>query len=93
MGGSGSGQVNTTGAISGNGRLTKATSGTLLLTGASSYNGGTTIQSGTIKPNRLGCFGTGPVTLAGGVIFIQSNEGAPALRGTTLVVPMSTASS
>lgn len=79
--GSGSGQVNTTGAISGNGRLTKATSGTLLLTGASSYNGGTTIQSGTIKPNRLGCFGTGPVTLAGGVIFNQSNEGGTGFEG------------
>ena len=81
LGGSGSGQVNTTGAISGNGRLTKATSGTLLLTGASSYNGGTTIQSGTIKPNRLGCFGTGPVTLAGGVVFNQSNEGGTGFEG------------
>ena len=81
LAGSGSGQVNTTGAISGNGRLTKATSGTLLLTGASSYNGGTTIQSGTIKPNRLGCFGTGPVTLAGGVVFNQSNEGGTGFEG------------
>lgn len=77
LGGTGTGQVKTTGLISGTGRLIKSTPGILLLSRENNtYSGGTTILSGTIKPNFLGCFGSGPVTLAGGVIFNQSNEGS-----------------
>ena len=77
FGGTGTGQVQTTGLISGVGRLVKSSPGILLMSTATNntYSGGTTILSGTIKPNRPVSFGSGPVTLAGGVLFNQSNEG------------------
>ncbi len=78
LGGSGTGQVQTTGLISGPGRLIKSSPGTLRMNTVANntYSGGTTILSGTIMPNRPVSFGSGPVTLAGGVIFNQSNEGS-----------------
>ena len=69
--------MKTAGLISGLGRLIKSSPGILLTSTANNtYSGGITILSGTIKPNFLGCLGSGPVTLAGGVIFNQSNEGS-----------------
>ena len=66
--------TNCSGSISGGGSLTKIGGGTLTLGGASSnYSGGTLISSGTIKPNRKQCFGSGQVTLAGGVTFNQTS--------------------
>ena len=42
------------GAISGTGSVTKLGAGTLILTGASSYAGGTTISAGTLQDRRRG---------------------------------------
>ncbi len=79
--GTGSGQVNIGGLITGPGRLTKSTPGTLRLSTTNSYFGGTTILAGIIKPNRVGCFGSGQVTLAGGVLFNQTNENGTGFEG------------
>ncbi|WP_421998886.1 autotransporter outer membrane beta-barrel domain-containing protein [Reyranella sp.] len=48
------------------GSLTKIGSGALTLTGANTYSGGTTINSGLINFSALNNFGSGPVTLNGG---------------------------
>ncbi len=49
FGGSGSGTVTISGALSGNGGLTMAGSGILSLTGANTYRGNTTVASGTLR--------------------------------------------
>lgn len=49
FGGSGEGTVTISGAISGNGGLTKGGSGILVLAGSNSYRGGTTVSSGTLS--------------------------------------------
>jgi len=50
------------GVISGGGSLAKIGAGTLTLSGASTYNGGTDIRSGTLATGVAGGLGTGPVT-------------------------------
>jgi len=52
--------------ISGSGQLIKGGPGALELSGASSYSGGTTINSGFIEFRALNNFGTGNITLNGG---------------------------
>ena len=52
--------------ISGAGSLTKQGAGTLTLTAANTYAGGTFIDAGTVNFNSLANFGAGPVTLNGG---------------------------
>jgi len=49
------------GAISGPGRLVKAGTGTLTLSGQSSYSGGTTISSGRVVATTASALGTGTV--------------------------------
>lgn len=76
FGGSSNGQVSLTGLISGAGSLTKDGTGTLLITGLkdNTYSGGTVINSGTLYMNDVQTFkglGTGPVTLNGGVFYLQ----------------------
>ena len=61
------------GAISGNGSLTKAGTSTLTLSGANTYLGGTTLNSGTIILGNNSALGTGTLTL-GGNGTIQSNS-------------------
>jgi len=53
------------GNLSGSMALTKAGAGTLVVTGSSSYTGGTTISAGTLQ---YGDGGSGSVTLTGGTI-------------------------
>ena len=62
------------GNISGAGALTKLGSGTLVLEGTNSFNGGLTIDAGTVQANtdaELGATGV-PVTLAGGTLVFTS---------------------
>jgi autotransporter-associated beta strand protein len=70
------------GAISGAGSITKAGTGTLTLNGASSYSGGTLLNTGTLTvPNSQG-LGTGTVTLAGGTLSLGAlSAGTPLVSG------------
>ncbi|MFN3410418.1 MAG: beta strand repeat-containing protein, partial [Limisphaerales bacterium] len=56
--------------------LTKAGSGTLSLASASSYSGGTVLNAGTLAINHVNALGTGPLTLAGGNLQVQSGLNA-----------------
>jgi len=53
-------QLNSTGGV-----LTKTGNGTLTLTNANSYSGGTTINAGTLQAGNANALGTGPVTNSG----------------------------
>ena len=54
------------GAISGSGfSLTKAGLGTMTLSGASTYSGGTTLSAGTLNINNASALGTGTFTIPG----------------------------
>ncbi len=63
------------GMISGNGSLIKIGSGTLMLAGANSYAGGTTINAGTLQIGNGGTSGsiTGNVTDNGTIVFDRSD--------------------
>ena len=64
------------GAISGSGNLQKLTGGTLILSGDSSYTGGTTIAAGTLQLGIGGTSGSivGDVTNSGTLVFNRSND-------------------
>ena len=53
-------------ALTGNGTMIKAGAGTLTLTQASQYTGGTIVSAGLINFNSLNNFGTGNISLKGG---------------------------
>jgi autotransporter-associated beta strand protein len=63
---SGTGIFTLNGVISGDGRLTKIQSGTLVLNGANSYTGGTTLTAGTIQVGANTALGTNTLAMAGG---------------------------
>ncbi|MBO4224288.1 autotransporter-associated beta strand repeat-containing protein [Bradyrhizobium neotropicale] len=70
--------LNWSGAIGGNGALVKSGSGDVILTGANTYAGGTTVTGGVLRVNsdaNLGAAGTG-ITLNGG--SIGSTKDTPA---------------
>ena len=54
------------GLISGSGELTKIGAGTLTLSHANTYQGGTALDSGTLDVAALGAAGTGAITFAAG---------------------------
>ncbi|HEY9067254.1 MAG TPA: autotransporter-associated beta strand repeat-containing protein [Burkholderiaceae bacterium] len=58
--------------ISGAGKLTKAGSGTLTLTGSNSYSGGTEIAAGTLQAASTRALGSGAVYLGGGTLVSQA---------------------
>ncbi len=58
---------NFSGSISGTGEIEKITGGTLTLSGASTYSGGTTVTAGTLSVGADNHFGTGALSLNGGV--------------------------
>ena len=51
------------GVVSGDGSINKIGAGTLTMTNANSYNGGTTISAGTLKLSGSGSLGNGDVTI------------------------------
>jgi fibronectin-binding autotransporter adhesin len=64
------------GIISGTGSLTKQGAGTLTLSGANSYGGGTTISNGTLQIGAGGTTGliTGNITNNSALVFDRSND-------------------
>lgn len=75
FGGSGGGTVTLSGVISGDGKLTKDGSGTLIVTRNNSFTGGTVINSGTLRINHVDPLqttglGSGPITLNGGTLYL-----------------------
>ena len=61
------------GAISGTGSLTKQNAGTLILTGANTYSGGTTVSAGTLQGNTTSL--QGAIINNGRVVFDQPSTG------------------
>jgi autotransporter-associated beta strand protein/T5SS/PEP-CTERM-associated repeat protein len=59
--------------ISGTGTVSKAGPGTLTLTAANSYGGGTTIAGGTLVATNSQSLGTGGITLNGGRLDVAPN--------------------
>lgn len=60
------------GSISGTGTVTKAGSGTLTLSSASTYLGGTTVSAGTLAVSTTGGIGTGAASVSGTLRFESS---------------------
>ena len=58
-------QLDVSGSVSGSQSLTKAGDGTLILTGANSYNGGTKISGGTLAITNDSNLGSGPLAFGG----------------------------
>ena len=72
IGGTFSGVIQDTG---GNLTLIKSGTGTLTLSASNSYNGGTTMNLGTLSPKTNSAFGTGTLTVNGGTVFNGFNPG------------------
>ena len=63
------------GVLSGPGSLTKVGAGTLTLSGANSYTGGTTVQAGTlVESNNGNALSTGTVAIGSGAVVALSNS-------------------
>jgi len=59
------------GVISGAGLLIKSGAGTVTLSGANTYAGGTTVSAGTLVVNNANALGAGAVTLSGGSLDVK----------------------
>ena len=55
--------------------ITKNGPGTLILNGGNTYDGGTTVNAGTVKTNNAGALGTGTVTAPSGTSLVILNTG------------------
>ena len=62
------------GVISGTGSLSTAGNGTLTLTAANTYSGGTAINSGTTRVSATGSLGTGNVTVGAAILQLDNNN-------------------
>ncbi|HEY4090760.1 MAG TPA: autotransporter-associated beta strand repeat-containing protein [Luteibacter sp.] len=67
------GDVTFTGGVDGNGTLTKTGEGTLVLTGPSTYTGGTVVNEGTLQGDTTSL--QGQITNDGTVAFVQPTDG------------------
>lgn len=88
-GGTGTGQISLTGPISGSSSITKNGDYTLLLSGANSYTGATTINSGIVRIQSSGALGTASntanTTVASGAVLQMSNT-ITTTNGGTLIL-------
>lgn len=85
---SGGANLGFSGAVSGAGGLTKQGAGTLTLTGANSYSGGTTVMAGTLVGNAASISGNIANANAGTVVFDQAGNAtfAGAITGSGAMV-------
>lgn len=60
--------------ISGAGKLTKRGAGTLALTGANTYSGGTIVAAGTLRADSATAMGTGAVYVDGGTLATNGTQ-------------------
>ena len=67
--------------VSGNQALTTAGSGTIVLSGANLYNGGTQVSSGTLRLGNAAALGTGSLTVNGTLDLNGSAITVPGLGG------------
>lgn len=59
--------------------LSKAGAGRLVLSGASTYAGGTTVSAGTLMISSTGSLGNGGVTVSGGSLIVNGTTGTGAI--------------
>ncbi len=73
------------GAIASTAKLTKEGAGTLTITNANSYTGGTTITAGTLDAAHAGALGTGAVSVDGGTLRVSfTGQQTPSFGTVTL---------
>ena len=73
------------GAIGGTAKLTKEGAGTLTITNANSYSGGTTITAGTLDAAHAAALGTGAVSVEGGTLRVSfTGQQTPSFGTVTL---------
>ncbi|MEX6724025.1 autotransporter domain-containing protein [Parapedomonas caeni] len=75
-----------TGVIDGGGQFTKTGAGTLVLTGANTYSGGTRIEEGDIEIDDASSLGSGDITFAGGTLTLGQGAGDGVTLNQGLVV-------
>lgn len=75
------GNTNLFNAVFGDGNVVKTGTGTVFLTGANSYTGGTDIQQGAIRVTNVGALGTGPITVQAGAALDLSISGTATFGG------------
>ncbi|WP_323055756.1 autotransporter-associated beta strand repeat-containing protein [Paucibacter sp. PLA-PC-4] len=79
--------------IGGAGKLTKRGSGTLALTGANTYSGGTIVAAGTLRADSATAMGTGAVYVDGGTLATHGTQvnvgGTYTQRSGTLTLALS----
>ncbi len=67
--------------VYGSGRVVKSGVGTVFMTGANNYSGGTDIQQGAIRVTDLAALGTGPVSVQSGAALDLSISGTATYNG------------
>jgi autotransporter-associated beta strand protein len=70
--------ANSTGTGGGAIGLVKLGSGTLVLSGSSSYTGGTIVNAGVLRLANANAIGTGSITISGGILDMNSYSGSSA---------------
>ncbi len=65
-------------ALTGSGAVSKTTSGTVVLSGANDFTGGTSIAAGTVVVGNVSGLGTGGVTLSGGSLELKTDSSVSA---------------
>jgi fibronectin-binding autotransporter adhesin len=71
------------GVVGGAGTLTKASAGTLVLNGANTYAGGTSLNAGIVRIGANSALGTGTLTMAGGTT-LTSGAGVTATNAISI---------
>ena len=87
-----SGNATINSVLSGFDGLTKTGAGLLTLGGANVYTNGTTITAGSLSVGNAACFGSGPITLAGGTLvnnLTVANNLVAAASTTSSITPTS----